>query len=132
MEIRGCPTTKALGDDVVSATEEDWDTEYLDLILAVKVVASYEEALSHIERYGSRLTEAIITTNYATARRFLREVDSACVFANASTRFTDGNQFGLGAEMGVSTSKLHVRGPVGLADLTSVKYIIFGDGQVRS
>ncbi len=132
VEIRGCPTTKALGDDVISATEEDWDTEYLDLILAVKVVASYEEALSHIERYGSRLTEAIITTNYATARRFLREVDSACVFANASTRFTDGNQFGLGAEMGVSTSKLHVRGPVGLADLTSVKYIIFGDGQVRS
>jgi glutamate-5-semialdehyde dehydrogenase len=132
VEIRGCPKTQSLGDDVAAATEEDWDAEYLDLILSVKVVADYEEALTHIEQHGSGLTEAIITTSYATARRFLREVDSACVFANASTRFTDGNQFGLGAEMGVSTSKLHVRGPVGLADLTSVKYIIFGDGQVRS
>ncbi|MFQ5893615.1 MAG: glutamate-5-semialdehyde dehydrogenase [Nitrospinota bacterium] len=132
VEIRGCPTTQALGDAVVAATEEDWDTEYLDLILAVKVVEGYDEAVSHIEQYGSRLTEAIITTNYTTAKRFLREVDSACVFVNASTRFTDGHQFGLGAEMGVSTSKLHVRGPVGLADLTSVKYIAFGDGQVRT
>ena len=132
VEIRGCPKTQACGTGVVPATEEDWDTEYLDLVLSVKVVGSYEEAVEHIHRYSSRLTEAIITTNYATARRFLREVDSACVFVNASTRFTDGNQFGLGAEMGVSTSKLHARGPVGLADLTSVKYIIFGDGQVRT
>lgn len=132
VEIRGCEKTKALGDDVVPATEEDWDAEYLDLTLSVKVLDGYEEALTHIERHSSRLTEAIITNNYATARRFLREVDSACVFVNASTRFTDGNEFGLGAEMGVSTSKLHVRGPVGLVDLTSVKYFIFGDGQVRT
>lgn len=132
VEIRGCPKTQAIGNDVVPATEEDWDTEYLDLILAVKVVESFELAVEHIHRYSSRLTEAIITTNYASARRFLREVDSSCVFVNASTRFTDGNQFGLGAEMGVSTSKLHARGPVGLADLTSVKYFIFGDGQVRT
>ena len=132
VEIRGCEKTQALGDDVVPATEEDWDAEHLDLILSVKVLDSYEEALTHIERHSSRLTEAIITNNYATARRFLREVDSACVFVNASTRFTDGNEFGLGAEMGVSTSKLHVRGPVGVADLTSVKYFIFGDGQVRT
>jgi glutamate-5-semialdehyde dehydrogenase len=132
VEIRGCPRTQDFGDDVVPATEEDWDTEYLDLILSVKVVDSFEETIKHIHLYSSRLTEAIITTNYATARRFLREVDSSCVFVNASTRFTDGNQFGLGAEMGVSTSKLHARGPVGLADLTSVKYFIFGDGQVRT
>jgi glutamate-5-semialdehyde dehydrogenase len=132
VEIRGCPRTQDFGDDVVPATEQDWDTEYLDLILSVKVVDSFEETIEHIHLYSSRLTEAIITTNYATARRFLREVDSSCVFVNASTRFTDGNQFGLGAEMGVSTSKLHARGPVGLADLTSVKYFIFGDGQVRT
>jgi glutamate-5-semialdehyde dehydrogenase len=132
VEIRGCTKTQTIGSDVVPATEEDWDAEYLDLILSVKVIDSFEDAIEHIHRYSSLLTEAIITTNYATARRFIREVDSACVFVNASTRFTDGNQFGLGAEMGVSTSKLHARGPVGLADLTSVKYFIFGDGQVRT
>ena len=132
VEIRGCPKTQALGRDIMPATDEDWETEYLDLILSVKVVESYDDAVEHIHRYSSRLTEAIVTTNYSTARRFLREVDSSCVFVNASTRFTDGNQFGLGAEMGVSTSKLHARGPVGLADLTSVKYFIFGDGQVRT
>ena len=113
------------------ADAADWETEYLDLILSIKVVGGLDEALEHIARYSSKLAESIMTTNYHKARRFLREVDSAAVFVNTSTRFTDGNEFGLGAELGISTQKLHVRGPMGLEALTSLKYIVYGDGQVR-
>ncbi len=132
VEIRGCPETCELVPWASAATEADWETEYLDLILSIKIVGSLDEALEHIARYGSRLSDSIITTNYHTARRFLREVDSAAVFINASTRFTDGNEFGFGAELGISTQKLHVRGPMGLESLTSLKYIIYGEGQVRT
>jgi len=131
VEVRGCPRTGALAPGVVPASEADWDTEYLDLILAVRVVASYEEAVAHIRRHGSGLAEAIVTADHATAMRFLREVDAGAVFVNASTRFTDGGEFGLGAEMGISTQKLHARGPVGLQELTCTKFVVLGDGQVR-
>ena len=115
----------------VQATEDDWYTEYLDMIIAIKVVNSLDEAISHIAKYSSGHTEAILTESYNNARRFVDEVDSAAVFVNASTRFTDGEEFGLGAEMGISTQKLHARGPMGLKALTTTKYIIFGTGQVR-
>jgi glutamate-5-semialdehyde dehydrogenase len=131
VEIRGCPQTKAISPQVKEAVEEDWDTEYLDLILSIRVIKDMTEAMEHIAQYSSKLAEAIITNNYSRAQTFLREVDSAAVFVNASTRFTDGNQFGLGAELGISTQKLHVRGPMGLEDLTSTKYIILGEGQIR-
>jgi glutamate-5-semialdehyde dehydrogenase len=131
VEVRGCPETLDIVPWVVAATESDWDTEYLDRILSVKVVGSLDEALDHIARYSSKLADSIITTNYQTARRFLHEVDSAAVFVNASTRFTDGYEFGFGAELGISTQKLHARGPMGLESLTSLKYIVYGDGQVR-
>jgi len=131
VEIRGCQRTKAIVSDIKDATADDWDTEYLDLILSVKVVDSIDDAIEHITRHGSMLSEAIVTKNYNNAWKFLREVDAASVFVNASTRFTDGGQFGLGAEMGISTQKLHCRGPMGLEELTSTKYIVFGDGQVR-
>ncbi|MBI3002807.1 MAG: glutamate-5-semialdehyde dehydrogenase [candidate division NC10 bacterium] len=131
VEVRGCPRTAALVPAVAPATEADWDTEYLDLILAVRVVASYEEAVAHIRRHGTGLAEAVVTADYATALRFLRDVDAGAVFVNASTRFTDGGELGLGAEMGVSTQKLHARGPVGLAELTCTKFIVLGEGQVR-
>lgn len=131
VEIRGCSKTKAIVSDIKNATDEDWDTEYLDLILSIKIVDGIDEAIEHITRHGSMLSEAIVTINYKNAWRFLREVDAASVFVNASTRFTDGGQFGLGAEMGISTQKLHCRGPMGLEELTSIKYIIFGDGQIR-
>jgi len=131
VEIRGCLQTKTISPQIKEATEDDWETEYLDLILSIKVVKDMEEAMDHIARYSSMLAEAIITNNYSRAMSFLRAVDSAAVFVNASTRFTDGNQFGLGAELGISTQKLHVRGPMGLEDLTSTKYIILGDGQIR-
>ncbi|MBM3498523.1 MAG: glutamate-5-semialdehyde dehydrogenase, partial [Armatimonadetes bacterium] len=131
VEIRGDEATQALSDQVKPATEEDWDAEYLDLILAVRVVEDMDEALEHIARYSSGLTEAIITDSDENAERFLREVDSACVYANASTRFTDGGQFGLGAEIGISTDKFHARGPMGAGELTSYKYVIRGAGQVR-
>ena len=131
VEVRGCPETLNIVPWAVAATEADWDTEYLDLILSVKVVGSLDEALEHIARHSSKLSESIITTNYQAARRFLQEVDSAAVFVNASTRFTDGHEFGFGAELGISTQKLHARGPMGLASLTSLKYIVYGDGQVR-
>ncbi|MGH7362849.1 MAG: glutamate-5-semialdehyde dehydrogenase [Candidatus Methylomirabilales bacterium] len=131
VEVRGCPRTAALAPGVVPASEADWDTEYLDLILAVRVVASYEEAVAHIRRHGSGLAEAVVTADHATAMRFLREVDAGAVFVNASTRFTDGGEFGLGAEMGISTQKLHARGPVGLQELTCTKFVVLGDGQVR-
>ena len=131
VEIRGCERTRALVGGLTAATEDDWSTEYLDLILSVKIVDSLDEAIEHISRYGSAHSDAIVTTHHAHAMRFLREVDSACVYVNASTRFTDGFQFGLGAEIGISTDKLHARGPMGLEELTTYKYIVFGDGQLR-
>jgi glutamate-5-semialdehyde dehydrogenase len=131
VEIRGCPEVRKIVSTVKKATEKDWSTEYLDLILSVKVVSSPEEAINHINTYGSGHSDAIITTNLNSARRFLTEVDSACVYVNASTRFTDGGEFGLGAEIGISTDKFHARGPMGLEELTTYKYIIYGDGQVR-
>ena len=131
VEVRGCPRTRALAPGITAATEADWDTEYLDLILSVKVVGSFEEAVAHIAEHGSGLAEAIVTTDHGRAMRFLREVDAGVVFVNASTRFTDGGEFGMGAEMGISTQKLHARGPVGLTELTCQKFIVLGEGQVR-
>jgi glutamate-5-semialdehyde dehydrogenase len=131
VEIRGCPKTKRIVRRVKLATQKDWETEYLDLILSVKVVSHIDEAIAHIAKYGSGLSEAIITDNKNNARKFLKEVDSACVYVNASTRFTDGGEFGFGAEMGISTDKIHARGPVALEELTSYKYVIFGQGQIR-
>jgi glutamate-5-semialdehyde dehydrogenase len=131
VEVRGCEQTRAIVPDIIPATEADWDTEYLDLIVSIKVVTGIDEAIEHITKHGSMLSEAIVTENYTKARRFLWEVDAASVYVNASTRFTDGNQFGLGAEIGISTQKLHARGPVGLRELTSTKYIIYGSGQLR-
>jgi len=116
---------------LVPAIDDDWGKEFLSLVAAVKVVDSLDEALEHIERYGSGHSEAIVTEEYGAAMRFLNEVDAACVYVNASTRFTDGGQFGLGAEVGISTQKMHARGPFGLKELTSYKWIIFGSGQVR-
>ncbi|MBS3977084.1 MAG: glutamate-5-semialdehyde dehydrogenase [Syntrophomonadaceae bacterium] len=131
VEIRGCRLTQELLPEAKPATEEDWETEYLALVLAVKVVESLEEALNHISRYGTKHSEAIVTSDYQRARRFLQEVDAAAVYVNASTRFTDGGEYGLGAEIGISTQKLHARGPMGLETLTSIKYIVYGDGQIR-
>jgi glutamate-5-semialdehyde dehydrogenase len=131
VEIRGCSKTKEFVKDIKPAKESDWSEEYLDLILAVKVVSGIDEAIEHINTYGSNHSDAIVTDDYNNASRFLNEVDSAAVFVNASTRFTDGGEFGLGAEIGISTDKLHARGPMGLEELTTYKYIIFGDGQVR-
>lgn len=131
VEIRGCPATRQLVDWVKEASEEDYYTEFLDLILAVKVVDGIEEAMDHIYQYGTKHSEAIITTDYNKARRFMNEVDAAAVYVNASTRFTDGFQFGFGAEIGISTQKLHARGPMGLTELTTVKYVVFGEGQIR-
>ena len=132
VEIRGCPVTCSLVPSARPATEEDWATEYLDLILAVRVVGSLEEAIEHIQRYGTGHSEAIVTLNWENARRFTREVDAAAVYVNASTRFTDGFEFGFGAEIGISTQKLHARGPMGLEALTTIKYVVLGDGQVRA
>ncbi len=131
VEVRGCPRTRALVPGVQPATEADWDTEYLDLVLSIRVVDSFEEAVAHIARHGSGLAEAIVTTDHGRAMRFLREVDAGAVFVNASTRFTDGYEFGMGAEMGISTQKLHARGPMGLAELTCQKFIVLGAGQIR-
>jgi glutamate-5-semialdehyde dehydrogenase len=132
VEIRGCPRTLALVSGLRPAREEDWDTEYLDLILSIRVVDSFEEALHHIAQHGSGLAEAIVTTDQGRAMRFLREVDAGAVFVNASTRFTDGYEFGMGAEMGISTQKLHARGPMSLTELTCRKFIVLGEGQVRN
>ena len=132
VELRGDAAAMKLVAAMKPATEEDWRTEYLAPILAVKIVASLDEAMDHIERYGSKHTDAIVTENHAHAMRFLREVDSASVMVNASTRFADGFEFGLGAEIGISNDKLHARGPVGLEGLTSLKWIVLGDGQGRS
>ncbi|OPL10149.1 MAG: gamma-glutamyl-phosphate reductase [Firmicutes bacterium ML8_F2] len=131
VEIRGCPKTQSFSSEVKEADESDWETEYLDLIIAVKVVESFEEAINHINRYGTGHSEAIVTSDYKRSREFLNRIDAAAVYVNASTRFTDGSEFGLGAEMGISTQKLHVRGPMGLQALTSIKYIIYGEGQIR-
>ncbi|MBE3598245.1 MAG: glutamate-5-semialdehyde dehydrogenase [Limnochordaceae bacterium] len=131
VEIRGCPATREVIPQAVPATEADWATEYLDLILAVRVVESLDEALEHIARYSTGHSEAIVTQDLAAARRFVREVDSAAVYVNASTRFTDGGEFGFGAEIGISTQKLHARGPMGLEALTTTRFVVFGDGQVR-
>lgn len=131
VEIRGCEKTQSLKDEVVAAVEQDWYTEFLDLILAVKVVESLDEALEHIYKYGTKHSEAIITNNYGNSQRFLREVDAAAVYVNASTRFTDGFEFGFGGEIGISTQKLHARGPMGVEQLTSIKYVVYGEGQTR-
>lgn len=131
VEVRGCPRARAFIPEARPATDADWDTEYLDLILSIKVVDDFEDAVSHIRAHGSGLAEAIVTSHYRRARRFTREVDAACVLVNASTRLVDGGQFGMGGEMGISTSKLHARGPVGLEELTTTKFVVLGDGQVR-
>jgi glutamate-5-semialdehyde dehydrogenase len=131
VELRGCAETLAILTDITPATEEDWSTEYLDLILSIKIVLSLEEAVSHINQYGSHHTDTIVTEDPTTAEAFLRSVDSACVFHNVSNRFADGGEFGFGAEIGISTDKLHARGPMGLRELTSYQYRVRGNGQVR-
>ena len=130
-ELRGCERTQALLPQAALATEEDWGAEYLAPILAIKVVDGMDEAIQHIEQYGSHHTDAIVTQDISLARRFMAEVDSSSVIVNASTRFADGFEYGLGAEIGISTDKLHARGPVGLEGLTTQKYVVFGDGQIR-
>lgn len=132
VEIRGCEKVKQILDDVIPAVEEDWYTEYLDLIISVKIVIDLDEALDHIFKYSTKHSETIITENYSTAQRFLNEIDAAVVYTNASTRFTDGGRFGFGAEIGISTQKLHARGPMALPELTTIKYIVYGDGQIVS
>ncbi len=132
VELRGCERSRQIVADLVPATDEDWPAEYLELILAVRVVDSYEQAKEHIEAYGSLHTEVIVTNDYQMAQRFLREINSSVVMVNASSRFSDGNQLGLGAEIGISTTKLHSFGPMGLEDLTTRKFVVLGSGQVRS
>jgi glutamate-5-semialdehyde dehydrogenase len=131
VELRGCARTRKMVSDAIEVTEEDWATEYLELILSVKVVDSIEEAVDHITQYGSAHSDSIVTENYRRAQQFLDDVDSSAVFVNASTRFNDGFEFGLGAEMGISTNRLHCRGPMGLEELTTTKYVVYGSGQVR-
>ena len=131
VEIRGCPRTRAAAPGIAEATEADWSAEYLDLILAVKVVRDLDDAMAHIARYGSQHTDAIVTSDYARAHRFLREVDSAAVLVNSSTRLHDGYQLGLGAEIGISTTRIHARGAMGLEELTCSKFVVLGTGQVR-
>ncbi len=132
VELRGCAKTCSLLTNCIRATEEDWQTEYLAPILSIKIVSGIDEAMNHIHQYSSQHTESIVTEDYTLARRFLREVDSSSVMVNASTRFADGFEYGLGAEIGISTDKLHARGPVGLKGLTSLKYIVLGDGHIRA
>jgi len=129
--MRGCEQSRALVPAMKAATEDDWYAEYLAPILAIRVVDSLDQAMDHIARYGSQHTDAIVTENISHARRFIREVDSSSVMVNASTRFADGFEYGLGAEIGISTDKLHARGPVGLEGLTSLKYVVFGAGHIR-
>jgi len=131
VELRGCEKSRAICSDLLPATEEDWHAEYLELILAIRIVNNYEQAREHIETYSSLHTEVIVTNDYRLSQRFLREINSSVVMVNASSRFSDGNQLGLGAEIGISTSKLHSFGPMGLEDLTTRKFIVLGDGQVR-
>ncbi len=132
VELRGCPVTCEFAGDIIPASEDDWYAEYLDLTLAVRVVDNLDEAIAHIRKYGSLHTEVIVTRDYANSRRFLRDVNSSVVMVNASSRFSDGNQFGLGAEIGISTTKLHSFGPMGLEDLTTRKFVVLGDGQTRT
>ncbi|UXY15601.1 glutamate-5-semialdehyde dehydrogenase [Chitiniphilus purpureus] len=132
VELRGCEATRGILPDAIPATEEDWRTEYLAPILAIRIVADLDAAIDHINTYGSHHTDAIVSENYSKARRFLREVDSASVMVNASTRFADGFEYGLGAEIGISTDKIHARGPVGLEGLTSEKWIVLGNGEIRT
>jgi glutamate-5-semialdehyde dehydrogenase len=130
--IRGCAKTKSILKNIEKANEHDWYAEYLDLILAVKIVENIDEAIAHIEKYGSLHTESIVTNDYVNSQRFLNEVNSSTVLVNASTRFSDGFELGLGAEIGISTTKLHAFGPMGLEELTTTKFIIYGNGQVRT
>lgn len=132
VELRGCPQTRKILSGIKEAKEEDWHEEYLDLILSIRTVKGIEEAMKHIAAYGSLHTESILTSDYQNAQRFLREVGSSCVLVNASTRFNDGFELGLGAEMGISTSKLHAFGPMGLEELTTTKFIVYGEGQIRT
>ena len=132
MEIRGDESVRSLIPEAVPATEEDWEQEYLDYIVSMKTVSSVDEAIAHINRYNTGHSETIVTDSYENAQKFLDLVDAACVYVNASTRFTDGFEFGFGAEIGISTQKLHARGPMGLLALTTTKYIIYGSGQIRS
>lgn len=132
VELRGCKKTRMIIPDMKKATEEDWSTEYLDLILSIKIVDSLDEAINHINCYGTMHSEAIITTDTEAVNRFFKEVDAAALFHNASTRFTDGGEFGMGAEIGISTDKIHARGPMGLTELTTYKYLIYGNGQIRT
>jgi len=131
VELRGCPETVAIVPSCKAATEEDWHTEYVDLILSIRVVNDMDGAMDHIAQYGSQHTESIITSDYARAQRFIREVDSSSVMVNASTRFSDGGEYGLGAEIGISTTKLHAYGPMGLKELTTIKFIVYGEGHIR-
>ena len=130
-EVRGCERTLAILSDAVPALDEDYSTEFLDYVIAVKVVNSLDDAMEHIRKYSTGHSECIITSSYDNAERFVNELDAAALYVNASTRFTDGGQFGMGAEIGISTGKLHARGPMGIKDLTTVKFIIRGDGQIR-
>jgi len=132
VEIRACEKSRSIVPGLKVATEEDWATEYLDLILALKIVSDIDEAIAHITKYGSRHSDAIVTDDYSATRRFAAEVDSSCVFINVSTRFSDGYEFGKGAEMGISTQKLHARGPMGVEEITTYKYVVTGNGQLRS
>jgi glutamate-5-semialdehyde dehydrogenase len=131
VELRGCEKTREIIPSAVAANEDDWSLEYLAPILSIKVIAGLEDAIEHINRYSSQHTEAIITEDRERASRFIRQVDSSSVMVNASTRFADGFEYGLGAEIGISTDKIHARGPVGLEGLTSQKWVVYGDGQVR-
>lgn len=131
VEVRGCEKTRQIVSEVVPACEDDWYAEYLDLIIAVRVVESLDAAINHINKYGSHHSDAIVTSDYSHAMEFTRRVDSAAVFVNASTRFTDGGEFGMGAEIGISTQKLHARGPMGLRELTTWKFVVYGSGQIR-
>jgi len=131
VELRGCAASRKIIPDIKKATEDDWYEEYLDYIMAVKIVNNIDDAINHIYKYGSKHSESIVTSNYNDANKFLKEVDAAAVYVNASTRFTDGGEFGMGAEIGISTQKLHARGPMGLRELTSTKFIIRGNGQIR-
>ena len=131
VEIRGDEKVLQKVKEAIPASDEDWGTEYLDYIISVKVVDSLDEAIEHIRKYGTKHSESIITENYSNSQRFLDEVDAAAVYVNASTRFTDGSEFGFGAEIGISTQKLHARGPMGLKEITTTKYIIYGNGQIR-
>ena len=131
VELRGCERSRQIVADLVPATEEDWQAEYLELILAVRIVDGFDQAREHIEAYGSLHTEVIVTNDYQRSQQFLREINSSVVMVNASSRFSDGNQLGLGSEIGISTTKLHSFGPMGLEDLTTRKFVVLGSGQVR-